>query len=196
MRNGEYEKAEEALLEAIQIHRDSGSLPPFSLAALAMFLNNHGILLWRIGRLPEAKAALEEALEISHKKVPEYYNGLATLCNLAVILADNDELKAAEPHFQSALSIVENLAQRTPEQYKFYHAIVLHNFSYFLSKADCKKEAQLHIERAIELKHELVEEYPGIFEDSLAKSLCNLGVMNGTEKRQMEWEEKYVTLEE
>ena len=102
------------------------------------------------------------------------------------------------PHFQSALSIVENLAQRTPEQYKFYHAIVLHNFSYFLSKADCKKEAHSHIERAIELKRELIKEHPNVwlFDTSLAKSLCNLGVMNGTENRQMEWEEKYVTLEE
>jgi len=177
MRIGEYKKAEEAILEAIQLLREYGSLPPVWLGYLAMFLNNHGILLWRKGRLPEAKAALEEALEISRKKVPEYYNGLATLCNLAVILADNDELKAAEPHFQSALSIVEDLAQRTPEQYKFYHAIVLHNFSYYLSKAGRQTEAYSQLKKAIELKRGLIKEYPAIFEDSLTKSLSNLAVM-------------------
>jgi tetratricopeptide (TPR) repeat protein len=227
MRNGEYEKAEEALLESIQLLRDYGSLPPASLANLAMHLNNHGILLWHKGRLSEAKAALEEALEISHKKVPEYYNGLATISNLAVILADNDELKAAELHFQSALSIVENLAQRTPEQYKFYQGIVLHNYSHFLRKAGRQTEAYSQLGKTIELKRGLVKEYPRTFEASLAVSLSNLAVMlrednspdaddafqeayemrkripqpsskemAEEEKWQMEWEEKYVTLEE
>lgn len=191
MRIGEYEKAEKALLEAIQLLRDYGSLPPVWLANLARYLNNYGILLWRIDRLPEAKAALEESLEIAHKKVPEYYNGLPSLCNLAVILADNDELEAAEPHFQNALSVVEDLAQRTPEQYKLHLTIVLHNYALFHSKAGCQEDAYSLLEKAVELKRELVKEFPGMFEDSLALSLSNLGVMDSDIKHQMEWEVKY-----
>ncbi len=192
MKNGNYEKAEKALLEAIQLLRDYETLPPVWLANLAHYLNNHGILLWRGGRLPEAKTVFEESLEIAYKKVPEFYNGLGTLSNFAVILADNNELEAAEHRFQSALSIAVDLAQKTPEQYKYHHAILLHNYSHFLCKADRQTEAVSLLKMAIKLKHELVNEYPGIFETSLSVSLGNLAIMNGVEKREMEWEEKYM----
>ncbi len=182
MRNGEYEKAEEELLEAIQLYRDYGSLPHRFHADLALFLNNHGIILRCKGSFPEAKAVLEEALEISRGKVdesPEAYKGLLSivLCNLAIILAENNELEAAGPHFQESLSIGEYLAKRTPEQYRIHLAILLHNYSQFLLKADRKSEAYSNLKRTVDIKRELVREFPGMFEASLVVSLRNLSVM-------------------
>ncbi len=203
MRNGEYEKAEESLLEAIQLYREYGSLPPIRLGNFAAILNNYGILLWHKDRISEAKNTFEEALEISRERmeiVPEGYKGLHSnvLNNHAIILADHDELKYAEPQFQESLSLLEYLAQRTPVQYKYHLAIVLHNYSYFCWKMDRQEEAYTNLKRAIDIKRELTDEYPKveIFETSIALSFNNLGVMNGTKKQQMEWEEKYITFEE
>jgi tetratricopeptide (TPR) repeat protein len=201
MRTGEYEKAEEALLEALQIFRDSEPLASRSQGVFASFLNQYAILLWRTDRLSDAKKLVDEAFDISKEKAgeaPEAYNGLKSnvLCNLAIFLADNNELEAAEPHFQESLSIVEYLAKRTPAQFTDHLALVLHNYSHFHHKAVHKKEAKLLLERAIEIKRGLVEKLPEVFGPSLELSLDNLGVMKGDVKKQLEWEEKFVMFEE
>ncbi len=182
MRSGEQEKAEEVLLELIQIFRNYGKLPHRFHADFALCLNNHGIILRRRGKLSDAKATLEEALEISRGKVeelPEAYKGLLSIvqCNLAILLAENDELDAAVPHFQESLAISEHLANRTPERYKIHLAIVLHNYSQFLLKADRKSEAYSNLMRAVDIKREITRTFPGIFEVSLVASLRNLSVM-------------------
>ena len=203
MRINELEKSENLLMEAIQLFRDCESIPPVQHGNFISILSNYGILLWRKGRISEAKEVLEEALELSFRKVeeiPESFNGLYSyiLCNLSVVLADYGEFEAAEPRFMKALSLLENLVLRTPEQYRLPLAIMLHNHSHFQHKTGRMNEAHSSLERAIELKRELIKEHPNVwlFDTSLAKSLSNLGVMNGVEKRQMEWEEKYITFEE
>jgi tetratricopeptide (TPR) repeat protein len=195
MRSGDYETAEETMLEVIRIFRSYEPLSHRSQADFAFELNNYGIILWRTGRLSEAKEALEEALEISRRKVeesPEVYNGLLSvvLNNCSIILADNDELQAVEPYFEEALSIAKYLAKRTPEIYKIHLAAVLHNYSIFLSKADRKSEAVSSLKRAVEIKRVLVKKVPGVFETSLAKSVNNLEVINRDDNGQMKWEER------
>jgi tetratricopeptide (TPR) repeat protein len=201
MRIGDYEKAENALLEAIQLYREYESLPPRHQGVFAGFLNNCGILLWRTGRMDEAKSALEEAIDIARSKVeeaPECYKVLLSnsLNNLALIQADSDELESAETLFLESLSIIEYLANRTPEVYTSHHALVLHNFAHLHSKAGHDRKATSLLERAIEIKRELAKRFPEVFEPSIELSLANLGVMEGNLKRQMVWEVKYITFEE
>jgi tetratricopeptide (TPR) repeat protein len=99
------------------------------------------------------------------------------LCNLAIILTYDDELQVAESHFQEALSVSEGLVTRTPERYRIYLGMVLHNYSLFLLRVGRKSEAYTNLRRAVEIKRELVKESPGIFEPNLVVSLRNLLVM-------------------
>ncbi|MFW9967944.1 MAG: hypothetical protein ACFFEA_12395 [Candidatus Thorarchaeota archaeon] len=182
IRMHEYEKAEKLLRESIRIYSDSGPLAPRWHADFAQVLNNYGTLLWREGRLSEAKAVLEEALGIIRGKVeelPEVYTGLlsTTLCNLAITLADYNESEAANSNFQESLSISEYLAKRTPDRYRIHRAIILHNFANFLLDVGKRLEAYGILRRAVEIKRGLVTEFPGIFESSLVASLRNLSVM-------------------
>ncbi|MFW9807341.1 MAG: tetratricopeptide repeat protein [Candidatus Thorarchaeota archaeon] len=223
MRAGEFEEAEVALEEAINIYRTSEIWQPRWQGNFAGTLNNYAIVLWRQGRIQEAKDAIEEALEIAQEKVenyPEPYYGLQSnsFNNLGIFLASTDKLKTAENHLQKSLSITEHLFQRTPEQYKYHLGLVLHNYSYLQRKMRRNEEAYTHLKRAIEIKRELIKEYPdvAVFRKSLETSLGNLVTMlyedessdagdaireyqeicGAEEGWSMAWEEKYITFEE
>ncbi len=103
---GRYVEAESHLRRAIREGESSSGL---SELALAVALNNFGVLMTRIGRESRALDAFDQSLEIRRRLLGPHHAGVARqLHNLARLHVENNHLDRAEQLYLEALDIWEN----------------------------------------------------------------------------------------
>jgi serine/threonine-protein kinase len=101
-----YAEAEEALREALAIHRKA----PGIHEDVAYDLNNLGSVLRRSGKLAEAETIYREALEVARSVFgPAHQQLTRTINNLAVVLMDRGDLAGAEALAREALAMTRKL---------------------------------------------------------------------------------------
>ncbi len=138
---------------------------------VAAMTNELGVALWSSGKLEEAKAELERALEIRKRnsgvESPEVAE---TLMNLGTVAFDRGELSLAERHFRDSLALqAKRGAMQTSEA-----ALVMLELANLLSQLSRYPEAIDLLERALHIDRvALGEDHPRVIMEthSLAYAL-------------------------
>jgi tetratricopeptide (TPR) repeat protein len=149
---------------------------------LAMSLNNLSNRLRDLGRLEEALAAVEEAVEIRRELVasrpdavrPDLAMSLNNLSNRLRDLGRSEEALAA---IEEAVEIRRELAASRPDAFRPDLATSLNDLSLSLRRLGRSEEALAAIEEAVEIRHELAALRPDASRPNLAMSLSNLSLI-------------------
>jgi tetratricopeptide (TPR) repeat protein len=147
---------------------------------LARIWNSLGAWYSAVGRLEDALAASERALEIRErlaKQNPEAFEPelAITLSNLGNQRNELGRLEDAVAASERAVKIYKRLAKRNPEVFEPLLAAVLNNLGPQCGALGRLEDALAASELASEIRERLAQRNPEAFEPFLAMSLTNLG---------------------
>ena len=154
---------------------------------LPRILNNHAVLLSKMGRLSEAETTLNEALEIakqcsqgwSDKIKPVFYYDLEStiLNNIGLILWSTKRLKEAQKALDVALALQSNLVDRSPLMFQYHLTIVLNNIGVVTYHSRESSKGEEYLKKSLRIRRELEAKTPGRYLLDIASSLNNLAVI-------------------
>jgi len=150
-----------------------------SRSNLAGTLNNWSNVLSDLGRLEEALAKSEKAVQINAQlaqtRPDAFLSDLAaSLNNLAIRLGNMGQREDALAKAEEAARIYAQLAQTRPDAFLSDLAMSLNNLAHRLSDLGRRKEALAKVEEAVRIYVQLAQTRPDAFLPSLAKALNNL----------------------
>ncbi|MHC1595512.1 MAG: tetratricopeptide repeat protein, partial [Candidatus Syntropharchaeales archaeon] len=143
---------------ALDIQEKLAEHEPFFKTWVATTLNNLGNLLSDMGRIDDARARYEGALEMREKLLeddPEsvvYQSNVATtLNNLGTLLSDMGRIDDARARYEGALEKYEELLKGAPENvtYQSYVATTLNNLGTLLSDMGMIDDARARYEQSL-----------------------------------------------
>ena len=148
--------------------------------AVAMTLNNLGILLSDTNEFEQSQTYYEEALQLYRSlasRNPEAYTPdvAMTLNNLGNLLSDTNEFEQSQTYYEEALQIRRSLASRNPEAYTPAVAATLNNLGALLSDTNEFEQSQTYFEEALQIYRSLASRNPEAYTPAVAMTLNNLG---------------------
>ena len=147
--------------------------------AVAMTLNNLGILLSDTNEFEQSQTYYEEALQLYRSlasRNPEAYTPdvAMTLNNLGNLLSDTNEFEQSQTYYEEALQIRRSLASRNPEAYTPAVAATLNNLGALLSDTNEFEQSQTYFEEALQICRSLSARNPETYTPAVAMTLYNL----------------------
>src|SRR5690606_685478 len=148
---------------------------------MAQTLENIGFTYKDKGQLPNAKAALLEALRVQkrigqgdhqglrNEKIASLYSDLAAICN------ELKDIAASKLYLDSALVIFQHLTQTNPELYSAHVARTLHDLGGLSFEMNDYVQAEQYYARSLAIRKQLATQYPEMHEVSVAMTLQRLG---------------------
>ncbi len=120
-RTEHFDASQDYYEEALKLARRLDSRHP----ALAMTLNNYGLMLVYKEEYERAEALLSESLELRRQILPERHPDLAeSLNNLAIVFVKQERYPEAEGHYRESLDIVQAVqGERHPHVATLYYNI-------------------------------------------------------------------------
>jgi tetratricopeptide (TPR) repeat protein len=146
---------------------------------LAEWLTTLAFRLDDLGRLEEALAAAEQAVEI-HTQLAEARSGILpadsvrSISSLATILRRLGRAEEALDAAQWVVDVYRQLAAEHADMFRHYIAGSLTYLGDILSDLDRREEAVAAIQQGVDIYRELAAERPDVFGPDLAASLNNL----------------------
>jgi tetratricopeptide (TPR) repeat protein len=179
----EFEKAEKAYTEALQIRRGLFEKNPEYATYLVKTMNNLGIVFNATQRFHQAETVYMEALQLckSVGKTSDLRADTAMLLlNLGALYSDMRRFTETEHAYLEALQEYRGLAQENPEKYTPDVALTLNNVgSLYLYMQNSRKAEEALIE-GLHLTRKLAQENPPAYLPQVAMMLKNVGVLYST----------------
>ncbi|MHC4617621.1 MAG: protein kinase domain-containing protein [Planctomycetota bacterium] len=195
---GQYEQAEQAYLNAIDIfERLADEFPDMAEYQMEVGVGNNGlgVALRVLGRHPEAEeahraaVALLEPLAEEFPTEPDYLKAFAEAYNnLGLVLTDTGQLEEAEQACRKALEIREKLAGEFPAVPEYGHALATSYYSLglvldeYAARGDMDwsqwfERAEPVYREALQFQEGLAADFPGVAEyrHQLARICLSLG---------------------
>ncbi|MFF7699269.1 tetratricopeptide repeat protein, partial [Streptomyces lydicus] len=165
-----------AALSAALVERHDTPAP--DLPDLATALNNQSIRLADLGRMEEALAAIDRAVEICEalagQRPDAFLPGLATaLNNQSIRLAGMGRMEEALAAITRAVDTYRDLAGQRPDAFLPDLAMALNNQSGCLADLGRMEEALAAVDRAVDTYRDLAGQRPDAFLPDLAMALNN-----------------------
>ncbi|PSR56372.1 hypothetical protein AHMF7605_24175 [Adhaeribacter arboris] len=179
----EYQKAENASLEALNIYRSLAQNNPVAFEPnVAMALTNLGASYRDIQEYQKAENASLEALNIyrslaQNNPVAFEPNVATALNNLGILYRDIQEYEKAEKASLEALNIYRSLAQNNPVAFEPNVATALNNLGILYRDIQEYEKAEKAFSEALEIRKKLAQNNPVAFEPNVAITLNNLGIL-------------------
>ena len=178
---GRFEEAidltERALIDLRETGEESWNSNPEMLGSL---LNNHSLLLDRLGRVDEALVAAQEATDVLQRGPGDDLDG-SGLYTFAAALVGAGRRRQKAGDVEGALEAYEQAAELLRDTDEADHkrrsalALALNNCGGALAMLGQRRRAQSRFEEAVAVRRSLAAQYPLRYGRDLSQSLFNLG---------------------